>query len=879
MASTELTTAAQRAILERVRSQLSRTEPRGAEIIGIRSPGPPAWDGPSGFEIDGHDVQVAACPSLLAVLDALSRHVSGSVLVLLTDRPETDLGDAVLARLHRGKLLDADRYTLLGDLLATRRLDPRIRTEPWLVDALIELAATDALPSTARSTLSRSRAMTLVLTARLGVDSELLDLPSLIGVLDDAAVRSRWRALAAEERAGLTEHLVSLHGGAAEVLMALAVARDDVLADLLVAQAVLAAPAGDNAAAVAYGRFTESRFPAASPHREDLAAAAEGALEHVGGTAVSARLEQQIRRADAMLGQLHAPELAVYSPVLPSGIGARLANAAAHLTEESLAEVALHREMVTQRHRYDRLLAALRLRRWLDTEPTTVMSTAAEGLHRHARELSWVDRALAQVRRGDPDPRVQKALARADRDAGAVRSALDAAFAARLAAAPETPAQLLAVETFLPELVAPLAKGNPVLLVVVDGMSGAVAGDVSDDLTDHRRGWNEVVRAADGAREAVLAALPTETFFSRASLFAAALRPGTAVAEKPAFASHGFWPSGGAVLVHKSGIGGSDGNDLGAELEQAVGPDGPPVVGVVLNAVDDSLKAGRQSLDPGWRSEDVSGLPQLLDRAASSGRIVVLTSDHGHILEHGSQLRTDTSGGARWRAAELPVRPDEVLVAGPRVLTPEGRAILAATEDLRYGREAHGYHGGASLAEVAIPLVVLLPPGTDAPAGWTLRAPGGPSWWSGDTTAAPAPVAQQSPPARPSGVRRKPATTQSEALFDVPAEVRAGSSTGRGARLVTSEAFRSVHAEVPINRVPEPAVFAAVVDALDAAGGRLPVASVMAAAGSGGRNARGLIAALGRVLNRDSFPVITMVDADRAVALDGALLDEQFPPS
>ena len=41
-----------------------------------------------------------------------------------------------------------------------------------------------------------------------------------------------------------------------------------------------------------------------------------------------------------MLGQLHAPELAVYSPVLPSGFGARLANAAAHLTEESLAEVA-----------------------------------------------------------------------------------------------------------------------------------------------------------------------------------------------------------------------------------------------------------------------------------------------------------------------------------------------------------------------------------------------------------------------------------------------------------------------------------------------------------------------------------------------------------
>jgi hypothetical protein len=301
------------------------------------------------------------------------------------------------------------------------------------------------------------------------------------------------------------------------------------------------------------------------------------------------------------------------------------------------------------------------------------------------------------------------------------------------------------------------------------------------------------------------------------------------------------------VLVHKSGIGGSDGNDLGAELEQAVGPEGLPVVGVVLNAVDDSLKAGRQSLDPGWRSEDVSGLPQLLDRAASSGRIVVLTSDHGHILEHGSQLRTDTSGGARWRAAELPVRPDEVLVAGPRVLTAEGRAILAATEELCYGREAHGYHGGASLAEVAIPLVVLLPPGTDPPAGWTLRAPGGPSWWSGDTTAAPAPVAQQSPPARPSGVRKKPAATQAEALFDVPAEVRAGAGPGRGARLVASEAFPVRTCRSPDQSGPGPGGFRRCRqnNGLDAAGGRLPVASVMAAAGSGGRNARGLVAALG----------------------------------
>ena len=41
---------------------------------------------------------------------------------------------------------------------------------------------------------------------------------------------------------------------------------------------------------------------------------------------------------------------------------------------------------------------------------------------------------------------------------------------------------------------------------------------------------------------------------------------------------------------------------------------------------------------------------------------------------------------------------------------------------------------------------------------------------------------------------------------------------------------------------------------------------------------RGLVAALGRVLNRDSYPVLTLVDGGRAVALEVTLLDEQFPP-
>lgn len=336
MATAELASASQRAILERVRARLPRLASGADAVIGIRSPQSPVWHGADAFDIDGRPVRVAACPSVLAVLDALASQEPGSVLVLLTDQPESELGDAVLARVHDGRLLEADRYTLLDDLLGARQLDPRIRAERWLVDALVELAAAEALPPTAGAMLSRSRVLALVATARLGRDPERTDLPGLVGIFDDSVVRQRWRTLAADERTGLTDHLVSVHGGAAAVIASLAVHRDDVLADLLVAQAITSSPASHGEGAVAYGRFIQSRFDGSD----------------TGGV---------------------APER---------------------------DDRARHRDAGTQPHRYDRLHAALRLRRWLHAPPPT-MDTAAAGLTHHARELAWVDRALAQVRAGD----------------------------------------------------------------------------------------------------------------------------------------------------------------------------------------------------------------------------------------------------------------------------------------------------------------------------------------------------------------------------------------------------------------------------------------------------------------------------------------------
>lgn len=854
----DLDAALERAVLERIRKVVSRDGPVGA--IGIRCSDPPRWSGPADRDIDGAPVHVEVAVSVLAILDALARHdPDQGTLVVLTDRPEVELGIDILVRLHRSRLFDAGRDTLLDDLLGVHRPDPRIRNQVWLVDALIDLAHGGGLPATHGAALGLGRAVDLVLEARLGVRADQLDLPTLVLALDDAAVRTRWRTAGRDERAELATHLGHVLGGAAAVVTTLATTRDDVLADLLAADALTAPAESDAPAALRYGRFTQSRFGAAGPARVDLRAAGQAAVTAV-TLADTPRTAQQLHRADALLEELGAAELAVHSTVLPRGFTERLAAAAAELTEDRLVAVAEHRSCAERPHRLERLRCAARLDRWIGGYPATTIESGADGLRRHARELAWVDRALTQVRAGDADPRVARALDAVTRPAQGVRARLDRTFAPRLAAMTEAPGpDQLAVETVLRDVVAPIAAQRAVLLVVIDGMSGAVATELAESLTGQRGGWSEVVRAADGGREAVLAAFPTETTYSRTSLLCGALRSGAQDDERRAFGAHRFW-SGRATLVHKAGVPGRNGGDLGPDLESAFDR-ADSVIGVVLNAVDDSLRQGRQSLDPSWSPRDIPGLAALLERAAETGRAVVLTSDHGHVLEHGSELRGAPGAAVRWRPADgPPATADEVLLSGSRVGTPRHQAVLAVSEHLRYGARSYGYHGGAALAEVAIPLLVLLPPGVDGLDGWYPHTVGAPPWWS----------AGNRPAVLPPPGRRTPPATQPDLFDSAPA-------ASRGDALVASPSFRAVHGALPANRVPTPDTVAAVVDALAAVGGHLPIGAVLQAARTPGRNPRGLVTALARVLNVDGFEIVSLVDDGRAVRLDLDLLAEQFP--
>ena len=200
---------------------------------------------------------------------------------------------------------------------------------------------------------------------------------------------------------------------------------------------------------------------------------------------------------------------------------------------------------------------------------------------------------------------------------------------------------------------------------------------------------------------------------------------------------------------------------------------GWPLVTCVLNTIDDALDRS----DPGgteWGADAVRHLVPLLDRARNAGRIVVLTADHGHVVERrqGTQRAYPEISSGRSRAATGPAGDGEVLVAGPRVLRHDGRAVLAVDEQLRYGPLKAGYHGGGAPAEAVVPVAVLVPGAVpEDVASLHLAPPQEPAWWIDPVAAAD--------PRRGAAARRRrhgvpPPTTASAArttaptLFDEP---------------------------------------------------------------------------------------------------------------
>jgi hypothetical protein len=889
------------ALRQKVAQQLERHRNGNAyPVILLRAE--PVWPHDPTISLpDGRIAHVVACGSPLAIWEQLVTDRPDEVLVLLTDLAEAALGDGVRSRVFRHRVITMEPWDLVVEAFGARQPDSALEQEAWAGEALVDAMPPAGWPKLTTPVLTRDVALRHLAAIRLGLDRrgagpDDLDVDALLRWSSAPGAVEAFGLLRAAEREGLKQWLNGQYGRPARALFALVDAGhgDDALPLGLVCHAVW--QARGNEAIRARGRIDQ--YFGKLDDDTIVTGFADAVVQVVRGMLSAAGSEVRrdghavLDRAEELLLQFGAVSSAAASPILRTGFTRRISTAATALLatldkpgdpalDAAVSSLADHDLATAEVERVRRIQMAQRLVRWLGEAVQTPVSVA-DGVDRQIADWGWVDVAVDHVWAGDDvHPELQAAFREIYERARQRRRGLDEAFAGRLqawaTAGPGSDGGLLTVENLLPRVVEPLLRADRrVLLVVLDGMSAAVAVQLADELSQHWVEYDPLAGSGPSRRRGVVAALPTLTAVSRTSLFAGALRSGTQDNEKRFFAD-GRWGKN-AKIFHKGPARGGAGEIFAGELADAVADSGN-LVAVVINTVDESLAHGREGSEAGWQIGDVGFLRSLLDLARSSGRAVVITSDHGHVLERGGDhVRAADAASARHRTDPGPAGPGEVELTGPRVVAPDNRIIALWDPQLRYRPSKAGYHGGASLAEVTIPLLAfLLPHVTDVPAGWSAVEVRSPDWWQ---QATPSPTAAPELPSATPKSRRKPPVTPAagETLFDIPQDTPTTTPPTADAGLVEqlkdSELFAAQHALTP-RRLDIKKVEAAL-RALVEAKGVLPAAVLAERAGEIPARATGFVSTLQRVFNVDNYPVLTLIDDGRTVRLDIRLLREQF---
>lgn len=922
-------------------------------VLGIRTR--PEWTGADTFVHDDVPVRVVPCVSALAVREALLERDRGGWLVVLTDRPEDDLGAGLLSHFVWHRLRTPDPWDAVRHRFAATGIDPALSTATAQRDLANGLLAatppgqwpTGGWPPAPGGVLTRDHALAEVARTHLRLGDPDVDATTVLTWTADPAIVNLvgdLRQLAGDAVTDVVLEWVARRAGAAAApllhLLRRGEAGDAVPLGLVVG--ILAesreSQGGDTAqlAREALIRL-EPRMGGTTPSAalmRSWSAQASGVVasllqDHAGRPGA----EQILARADDLLADGHARSLADRSDLLPLGLTARLARLAAAMrtglggevvgvavdldaslvrpealeaVEQAWTEVATHR-LADGDRRVVAFRAAVRLVRWLATsaststaEPTArgsggdALRSAEPGagtlhalINRHRDADAWVDSAINDAAPGVGDPDLGAALAAVLATTRARRDAHDLSFAVALVThTRDDPAAeggahrgVWHLEDLLPRVVLPLASKTPVLFLVLDGMSVGVGTEVLADVldrADHR--WVEALLPGQTRRATALAVLPTLTEVSRASLLSGELRSGGQDAEQRGYAqlsqAHGLPMS---TLFHKkpldsSRLGFAVADDVGAAVDDVTGR---PLVSCILNTIDDALDRS----DPGgtdWGADTVKHLEPLLARAHIAGRTVVITADHGHVVERrqGTMRPHPVISSGRSRDASRPAGAGEVLVAGRRVLEHDGRAVLAVDERLRYGPLKAGYHGGASPAEAVVPVAVLVPGAVPEGTGLELAPPQEPSWW---TTAA-LPSARDATSYRTVGAGKHLPTLFDEVLEQPTTPIPSGIAARHPAAeaVLISATYAAQRKLAGRVSTTDGQVLALLSSMLSAPSQRLAPAQAAVALAVAPLALKGAILHVQRLLNVEGYAVVRVDGDGSTVVLDEALLREQF---
>lgn len=838
----------------------------------------PEWTaGP--VKVGDREVRVVTAVSQLAVLDVYASLGPDDYAVILTDRPSSDLGDAVLARAYKQRVEMPDEWQAVPRLFpGAREVSRELRRLDWAATALLDHRPVGDWPRSPEIAVGAAHAIGALLAHLVGLrfDAEL-DGAVLLTALGKRDNRSRW----ADVDVSLRRHLIAWAGAelGAPAAFALKVAqRRELVMPLAVGLALDVLWPVDGsipdelqiAARVRAERFVDGKT---IPVTEATAVAAV-ARATVQRAAVDddADIAVALKQAEALLGDLGWAIGAERSSVLRPGYYARERALAVALDsgtgiEDALSAVLEHRDangVPTM---------AVRLHRWL-AGPEVEPSSLAGDLQRQLNDGAWVDAALGAVCRAATDPVVAETYQRLVTKVRDRRAGRDDLAAHRLAQAATIGRQAtpgmdaIGVERILGDVVEPLRRGGGALLVLLDGLSGAVAVMLASEIA--RLGFVEHVPMVSLQRLGAVAVLPTLTRRSRTSLFCGEVREGDADQEKKGLRS--AFP--GSIVFHKNDLRAESGAALPTDVASALADEKVSVVGVVINAIDDAIHKTDVS-DTDWKLTDLHPLRALLEAAIASRRTVIVTSDHGHVVERGTEMLPAPGTDSRWRPVRNPVRPGEVEVSGPRVVVPDGCAVLLWREDRRYGPRRSGYHGGASLAEVTVPVLVFQPATAlaDTLGGWVSAPPQVPAWWN-DPADGPA----LAPPVSRSRKKRKPAPAPvagQDTLFAVEQEATPDPEADLVDALLASSAYANQHRKAGRHALSDDAV-ATFLRPILQRGGRAHQDTVAATAGIPAVELGQRFAVVKRLLNVDGYEVLK-VDSDGVTyRIDIELLREQF---
>ena len=855
-----------------------------ARAIGFTTTG--SWTGPAVLDCDGTAFRVCTCPSSLAIRASLSTAEEEQArVVVLTPLADTALEEDIKARLIKQRLLETDAWTGVRQLFQAVQIDVALREHRWLAEALLTCAPPEGYPPSPGGVVTARDVWGAFLQGVLNLTDPEPDSRSLLEWSRNKESSQQYVDLPEEQRLQTRKWLERSSGNLGSLLLTAIEAghSDDLWALGLVCEAVFSDEVDHPS--IAEARIRMERFTGGAPItaaagrqwcEDSLAILAESRRE-----SRTAAVKKALARLDKLLGSLGIGEAAWRSSASPAGFELLLANLGAALgaclaePERNVRDACypwllrLRRHLLTTEmaFRVRKAEMAIRLCRWLhgkEGEP----EDAAVGLpalaQAYATEGGFVDWACSVLYTGDTCKALANSIGEILKQVVALHSRVNRRFAEALGGWCESDsesADIVAVEKVLRDVVAPLAEAGSVLLVVVDGMSCAVFRELLDDLV-RRHHWN-ALRPTDGHwPRPVLAALPSLTEVSRRSLLCGKLTADSSDGEAKGFAANeDLRKASGAlppVLFGKSELR-SESGDLSPAVRDAIAQTRRRVVGLIINAVDDVLfKTDQVWIE--WTLDRIPTLEQALTSARTAGRTVLLVSDHGHVLDHGTKCREHGSHD-RFRADDGGAGDGELQVHGPRVLLPEpGRMIAAYAEDLRYAKmKKNGYHGGISPQEIVIPLGVV--GSGDAPEGWEPERPYRPAWWELDQELRKVPDG-------------KGQEKSEYASADLPLFASAEAEDWVD-ELLLSPVFANQKQLAGRMRLTDDRV-RRFCRSLDAAGGSLLLPALAQVLEMPDIRLRGLVSAMQRLLNVEGYSILTHDADSETVRLDRELCKQQF---